>query len=80
MPIEVEDADRVTRALRAVGIDLGRRWFDAPIHPRGSQSTYVPGSAPMAERLASRVISLPTHPLISLADVDAIAAAIRAAA
>jgi dTDP-4-amino-4,6-dideoxygalactose transaminase len=80
MPIEVDDADRVTRELRRRGVDLGRRWFDAPVHPAGSQSSYEPGSAPVAERLARRVLSLPTHPLISPDDADAIAAAILAVA
>jgi dTDP-4-amino-4,6-dideoxygalactose transaminase len=80
MPIEVDDADAVVRRLRTAGVDLGRRWFDAPVHPSGSRSSYVPGSAPRAERLASRVLSLPTHPLMTAADIETVAQAVRAAA
>jgi dTDP-4-amino-4,6-dideoxygalactose transaminase len=60
-PILVDDADRTSARLRRAGLDLGTRWFDAPIHPRGSRADYVPGTAPRAERLASQVLSLPTH-------------------
>ncbi len=64
MPILVGDAEAVTVRLLREGWDLGPRWFDAPVHPRGSASDYPPGSAPNAERLASRVMTLPTHPAI----------------
>lgn len=79
-PILVEDAEATTRALRSAGIDLGRRWFDSPIHPHGSISTYLPGGAPEAERLSVRVLSLPTHPMIDRATAVSIAAHVLAAA
>lgn len=79
MPAIVDDARRVTRALRAAGVDLGPRWFEAPVHPAGTRSSYVPGSAPNAERLAAQVISLPTHPLITDDDVELVTSAIREA-
>lgn len=60
-PILVPNADQASQQLRALGLDLGPRWFEAPIHPRGSEGGYPPGLAPNAERLASRVLSLPTH-------------------
>ena len=79
MPIVVDDAAPVTARLRAAGLDPGPRWFDAPVHPTGSRSSYVPGSAPIAELLSRRILSLPTHPLIRADDIDAIARVILSA-
>lgn len=79
MPAVVDDAERVTRALRADGLDLGSRWFEAPVHPAGSQSSFRPGSAPNAERLAAQVITLPTHPLVTEVDLERVISALRAA-
>ncbi|HEX5824700.1 MAG TPA: DegT/DnrJ/EryC1/StrS family aminotransferase, partial [Candidatus Limnocylindrales bacterium] len=79
MPIIVDDAAPVTARLRAAGLDLGPRWFDAPVHPTGSRSSYVPGSAPIAESLSRRILSLPTHPLIRADDIDEIAQVILSA-
>lgn len=79
MPAIVDDAGRVTRALRAAGLDLGPRWFEAPVHPAGSQSSYRPGSAPNAEHLAAHVITLPTHPLVTDVDLERVISALCAA-
>lgn len=78
MPIVVHDASVVTLVLRRGGIDLGPRWFESPVHPAGSRSTYRVGSAPRAEALAKRVLSLPTHPLVTSHDIDEIVTRIKA--
>ena len=72
-PVLVPDAEQTTAALRRSGLDLGERWFNAPIHPRGSHSTYVAGTAPNAENLARHVLSLPTHPLITSDTAEVVA-------
>jgi dTDP-4-amino-4,6-dideoxygalactose transaminase len=76
MPVVVDDATLVTARLRRLGWDLGPRWFDAPVHPRGSISDYVAGTAPNAERLALTVLSLPTHPWIDRATADRLSEAL----
>ncbi|MBA2719090.1 MAG: DegT/DnrJ/EryC1/StrS family aminotransferase [Chloroflexi bacterium] len=79
MPVLVDDADAVTARLRRSGWDVGPRWFNAPVHPRGSISDYQPGTAPNAEKLASTVLTLPTHPLIDATTADRLADAVLAA-
>ncbi|MBI3747762.1 MAG: DegT/DnrJ/EryC1/StrS family aminotransferase [Chloroflexi bacterium] len=79
-PVLVADAEATTRRLRRHGVDLGVRWFEAPIHPRGSASSYTPGSAPNAEALATRVLSLPTHVRITPEMAARVVRAIRDAA
>jgi dTDP-4-amino-4,6-dideoxygalactose transaminase len=76
----VEDAETTWATLRRAGWDLGPRWFNAPVHPRGSISDYPAGSAPNAERLVRTVLTLPTHPLISAEIADEISDAVAAAA
>jgi dTDP-4-amino-4,6-dideoxygalactose transaminase len=76
MPVQVDDAERVRRAVREAGIDLGRPWFSAPVHPPGSRSTYVMGSAPVAESLCRSILNLPLHRLVSADDARRIAAAV----
>jgi dTDP-4-amino-4,6-dideoxygalactose transaminase len=80
MPLVVEDAETTWATLRRAGWDLGPRWFNAPVHPRGSISDYPAGSAPNAERLVRTVLTLPTHPLISAEIADEISDAVAAAA
>lgn len=79
MPVLVSDAASVARSMRERGWDLGPRWFDASIHPAGSISDYVPGSAPAAERLSASVLTLPTHALIDKPTARRIAVAVLAA-
>jgi dTDP-4-amino-4,6-dideoxygalactose transaminase len=54
-------------------------FYPAAIHrqPLYQRLGYGDPSAPVAERLAGEVLSLPVHPGLSDADVEAIAAAIR---
>ena len=83
-PMSVDDPDDFERRMLDHGWDLRGRWFNAPLHPRGTELGafgYAPGQAPVAERLAATVVNLPTHPLV---DADAarglIAAALAAGA
>ena len=73
MPVVVEDAERLRSRLRDAGIEIGPRWFDAPVHPRGTKSSYRAGSAPRAELLATQIINLPMHALISPDDAEQLA-------
>lgn len=80
LPIVVDDAAAVTARLRAQGWDFGPRWFDAPVHPDGSVSDYPAGAAPQAERLAARVLTLPTHARIDRKTAARVAEAVFDAA
>lgn len=79
-PVLVDDAQIVHRRLRHLGADLGRRWFEAPVHPAGAASTYRPGTAPRAEELTRRVLTLPTHPRLSLRRARYLSELVRRAA
>jgi dTDP-4-amino-4,6-dideoxygalactose transaminase len=73
MPVVVDDADAVRARVRERGVDLGERWFDATVHPRGSATTYRPGMAPHAEELVERILNLPLHALIQEEDAIGLA-------
>lgn len=75
-PVIVEDAATIARLMRQRGLDLGPRWFEAPVHPAGAISSYVPTSAPAAEHLAARVLTLPTHARVSTDEATRIAATV----
>lgn len=83
-PVQVGDGDAVWRRVRWAGIDLGPRWFAAPVHPAGSRSSYVAGLAPRAEELSKAVLTLPTHLRVSEGEAvhiaDAVTTAVRRAA
>jgi dTDP-4-amino-4,6-dideoxygalactose transaminase len=79
-PVLVDDADSVGPAMRERGWSLGGRWFGTPIYPSDADPLrvgYVPGSCPQAERLAGRMLNLPTHPLVSERLADRLAADLR---
>lgn len=64
-PILVPNRDQVLRDLRAHKIYLQDGWSGAVINPPSIASTaalYPKGSAPVAERVSSRILNLPTHP------------------
>ena len=79
-PVVVPDADVALRACRRAGIDLGVRWFAAPVHPPGARSSYEPGAAPRAEALARTVLTLPTHARVTEGDAEQIARAVASVA
>jgi dTDP-4-amino-4,6-dideoxygalactose transaminase len=80
MPIQVEQPTAVRARVREHGIDLGNPWFNATVHPAGSVSTYVPGSAPVAEAITQRILNLPLHGLIDEAAARRIARLVAASA
>ncbi len=62
-PLLVENRDVVLDRAAESRIELGD-WFNAPLHPAGSDPAafgYEAGSCPMAEAAAARVVNLPTH-------------------
>ena len=60
--------DLVVRALLADGVDV-RCYFSPPVH---RQRSYAPVTEPLpvTDRVAGRVVSLPVHGALDLADVD----------
>jgi hypothetical protein len=66
-PLLAGDVTSFDEALLQSGWDVRGRWFDAPLHPSGCNTAalgYSSGAAPTGELLASRVVNLPTHPLV----------------
>lgn len=74
-----ERRDALQDALRQRGIETGV-FYPAAIHeqPLYRNLGFTDVHAPVAERLAGEVLSLPVHPSLSDADVETIAAAVRA--
>lgn len=72
--------DQVRTALTNAGIGSGV-YYPTPLHlnPLFAGLGYERGSFPVAERIASRVLALPIHPLLSQDDVTRVAQAIREA-
>jgi dTDP-4-amino-4,6-dideoxygalactose transaminase len=61
-PIRVRERDAFLEAARRRGLDLGD-WFHSPLYPlKGDLSRwlYRPGMAPVAERVTSEIVNLPT--------------------
>lgn len=75
--IRVEDRDALANHLESVGVGTGV-YYPTPIH---EQPVYddVDCDAPVAERAADEVLSLPVHPALSSSDIDDIVAAVAAA-
>jgi len=68
------DRDFVLNKASADGIPLGE-WFNSVIHPKGvpiNKLMYKPGSCPQAEKVADKVINLPTNPHITIRDAEKI--------
>ncbi|MBK8166452.1 MAG: aminotransferase class I/II-fold pyridoxal phosphate-dependent enzyme [bacterium] len=62
-PLLVSDRRAFMSAAQRRGIEIGD-WLNSPLHPVQSNLErwgYVPGSAPIAERTAARMVNLPTH-------------------
>jgi aminotransferase EvaB len=76
--VQVDDRERVREQLFARGIQTGVH-YPTPIHRmRGYEFLDLPaGSFPAAERLASRVLSLPLYPELADADVDRVCQALH---
>lgn len=68
-PLIVQDADAVRKKLKAHNIHLDDGWTGASVCPRAvnqEAAGYIPGSCPKAERLAGQILTLPTHPTMTL--------------
>lgn len=71
---------RLQASLRDRGIESAT-FYPTPIHrqPLYQRLGYGDPDMPVAQRLAGEVLSLPVHPTLSPADIEAIAAAVNAA-
>ena len=69
--------DRMQASLRERGIESAT-FYPTPIHkqPLYQRLGYGDAEMPVADRLAAEVLSLPVHPALSAADIEAIAAAV----
>ena len=76
----VDDRDEVLRTLQENGIGAGIHYPD-PIHRTGAfgHLGHGPGSFPVAERLAARILSLPLYPGITEAQQERVAEVLRKA-
>lgn len=77
--VETAEPERLRRFLGERGIGTGRH-YPTPLHllPALANLGYPAGAFPVAERLAARCVSLPLFPGIAAAQLDAVAAAVRA--
>lgn len=69
-PIFVKNAAGIRRALRRQNIHLNDGWTGCVICPADidlAASNYIPGSDPEAEAACEMILSLPTHPTMTLA-------------
>jgi len=76
--ILAEDRDALRTALAAEGIATGI-YYPVPLHlqPCFADLGYREGDFPVSESCARRILALPIHPLLSAADVERVAGAIR---
>lgn len=76
-PLVVSDRDAAEEACRASTV-LGN-WFTSVLEESHSPEVagYEQGSCPVAERLCSHLVNLPTHQRVSESDARAIMAAVR---
>jgi perosamine synthetase len=79
-PIRVVHPDLLAQVLTRSQIYVTDRWYRKPVDagslPR--KSSYVKGSCPNAEKMASSILNLPTHFSISALDAQRIADIIKA--
>lgn len=71
-PVRVTDKQLVVRQARMEGIEIGV-WFTSPIHPAGSSlkaAAYRLGICPRAEEAVAHTVNLPTHPKITMDDME----------
>lgn len=75
--VETEDHERLTGELARQGIETGRH-YPTPIHlqPAYASRGFGPGSFPVAERDAQRIVSLPIFPQMTDQEVDHVAATV----
>jgi dTDP-4-amino-4,6-dideoxygalactose transaminase len=73
------DRPDIKQYFRARGIELGE-WFNGPMSPvpTAPEFNYCPGSYPNAEKVAARVVNLPSHNRLSAADIQLIITELKA--
>jgi len=78
--VRVADRDRVRAMLTGAGVETGIH-YPVPIHLQRAHADlgYLPGDFPVAEALASEILSLPMHPALTDDEVDRVADALAAA-
>ena len=71
------ERDRAMAGLKAAGIPT-MVYYPRPLHTQSAYAAYPrdPSGLPVAERLASRVFSLPMHPYLTEADQDLVITAL----
>jgi dTDP-4-amino-4,6-dideoxygalactose transaminase len=74
--VESDDRDGLREHLAAAGVATGIH-YPIPIH-RTAAYQGATASLPVAERLASRICSLPMHPAMTESDVERVADAVAA--
>jgi len=76
--IFVPRRDSLIRHLKAHGVHVADIWYDAPVAPRVylGRTNYV-NQCPVSERVAARILNLPTHLNVSTREAVAIARLIQ---
>ena len=78
-PLFFKNADAIRESLKADNIFLDDGWTGCVICPRGTNKEalgYATGSDPHAEALCEEILSLPTHPTMSLKQAQRLTTAI----
>jgi len=74
-PLFIENPETLREELKHRNIHLHDGWTQAVICPRSvdqSAMNYRPGSCPKAEEVARNVLTLPTHPTMSVRQADSL--------
>jgi len=76
--VQAEDRDGLREALTAAGIGVGMH-YPTPVHLQEAYASlgHGVGAFPVAERIASRTLSLPMFPALTRAQVAEVVAAVR---
>jgi len=82
VPLLLSNRSEVVSHLRAHGVQASDIWYDTPIGPQRFYETvdYPEAECPVAVRVAARLINLPTHERITLANIDHIARLVKGVA
>ena len=73
----VDERERLRDHLASRGV-ASRLYYNPPLHlqPAFARLGLGPGSFPVAEATAARMLALPVHPYLDAADVERVAAAV----
>lgn len=70
--VRVNDRDSVLERLHSVGVQAGIH-YPVPVHRSGAYASHTPGSFPVAEAAAGRILSLPLFPHITVVQQEYVA-------